>query len=92
MQVINLDIFGDDKTEASKAIEAIKLQLSPNEIEGIDRITTALRDYALGDIKKVMVGDNVLATFILCSCFIEQLATYRYGTHKTSLPNKQKRN
>jgi hypothetical protein len=86
MQVINLDIFGDDKTELSKVIEALKLQLSENEIEGIDRITIALRDYALGDIKKIIVGNNVLASFILCSCFIEQVATYRYGTQNVGHP------
>lgn len=86
MQVVNLDLFGDDKSELSKVIEALKLQLSENEIEGIDRITTALRDYALGDIKKIMMGDNVLASFILCSCFIEQMATYRYGTQNVGHP------
>lgn len=86
MEIINLDIFGDDKAEVSKVIEALKLQLSGNEIEGIDRITVALRDYALGDIKKIMKGNNVLASFILCSCFIEQVATYRYGTQSVGHP------
>jgi hypothetical protein len=86
MQLVNLDIFGDDKSELSKVIEELKLQLSENEIEGIDRITIALRDYALGDIKKIMTGNNVLASFILCSCFIEQVATYRYGTPNVGHP------
>lgn len=45
----------------------------------IDAIITALRDYAFGDIRKVLPGDNVLASFILCSCYIEQMATFRYG-------------
>ncbi len=49
------------------------------ESSSIRKIETALRHYAFGDIVKVSKGDNVLATFILCSCFIEQMATFRYG-------------
>lgn len=80
MHTINLNFLGDEEIEFSKIIEACKLFLSQNELEGIHRIKTALQDYALADIKKIACDDHVLASFILCSCFIEQVATYRYGT------------
>ncbi len=78
--IVDIDMFGDDREERFKVLDAIKVQLPSNEVVGIDRIMTALRGFAYGDIKKIESGDNVLATFILCSCFIEQVATYRYGT------------
>lgn len=38
-----------------------------------------LRNFALRDIKLIAKQDTVLASFILCSCFIEHISTYRYG-------------
>lgn len=53
----------------------------------IDHIINSLRNFALNDIKKVIAADKntVLASFILCSCFIEQVSGFRYGkvSHKT---------
>lgn len=80
MENTNQNIIRDDEAQLSSVMETAKHKLSSSELGRINRITTALRNYALGDIKKVSASDNVLATFILCSCFIEQMATYRYGT------------
>ncbi len=51
----------------------------------IDEIIFSLKNFALRDIKVISDQDTVLATFILCSCFIEQLSGFRYGktNHKT---------
>ncbi len=67
--VVNFNINDPDKT----LLDNIKSK------SGLFKIETALRHFAYGDIKKVSTGDNVLASFILCSCFIEQMATFRYG-------------
>ena len=51
----------------------------------IDQIEHSLRNYNLRDIKKISQIDTVLASFTLCSCFIEQMSGFRYANvkHKT---------
>ena len=53
-----------------------------NEDEIIDQIEFSLRNYDLRDIKLISKQDTVIASFILCSCFIEHLCTFRYGMTK----------
>ena len=56
---------------------------SKNEMEIIDRIIKSLRDYALGDIRKSieLTGEKNMhiGSFILCSCFIDQVSAFYYG-------------
>ena len=51
----------------------------------IDQIIHSLKNYNLRDIKKIAQMDTVLASFTLCSCFIEQVSGFRYAKvkHKT---------
>lgn len=44
----------------------------------VEHIIKSLKDFALRDIKKIGKEDTVLASFILCSCFIEQVSGFRY--------------
>lgn len=54
----------------------------------IAKIETSFRLYNLGDIKKISMGNHVIASFILCSCFIEQISGYRYArSNNTSFIN-----
>ena len=53
-----------------------------NEELIIDQIEHSLRNYNLRDIKLISKQDTVIASFILCSCFIEHLCTFRYGMTK----------
>lgn len=48
----------------------------------INQIEISLRDYDLNDIKKISELDTVIASFILCTCFIEHICTFRYGVIK----------
>lgn len=52
------------------------------EDEIINQIEHSLRNYDLRDIKLISKQDTVIASFILCSCFIEHLCTFRYGMPK----------
>jgi len=50
-----------------------------------EQIIHSLRNYNLGDIKKIAQMDTVIASFTLCSCFVEQVSGFRYAKvkHKT---------
>ena len=48
----------------------------------ISQIEHSLREYDLRDIKLISKQNTVIASFILCSCFIEHLCTFRYGMPK----------
>ena len=48
----------------------------------ISQIEHSLREYDLRDIKLISKQNTVIASFILCSCFIEHLCTFRYGMIK----------
>src|ERR1700676_493405 len=54
--------------------------MTDNQI--IDQIEHSLKNYALRDIKLISKQDTVIASFMLCSCFIEHMCTYRYGMSK----------
>lgn len=45
----------------------------------IYHVIDSLKNIALSDIRKVSSEDNVLASFILCSCFIDQVSGFRYN-------------
>lgn len=55
---------------------AIKQDLTEEQIIG--EIETALREYNLGDIKKVCAQKLTIAGFILGSCLIDHMAGFRY--------------
>lgn len=44
----------------------------------LDQIRLSLKEYAFADIKKSREKDMLIASFILCFCFISQLSVYRY--------------
>ena len=44
----------------------------------IKQIIFSLEEYGLGDIKKSLKQNMLIATFILCTCFIEALVQYYY--------------
>jgi hypothetical protein len=46
----------------------------------IDHIVNSLTCYNFGDILKSRERPILIASFILCACFIDQLSQYRYGT------------
>ncbi|HVX50697.1 MAG TPA: hypothetical protein VHB48_11100 [Chitinophagaceae bacterium] len=54
--------------------------------EKINKIITCLRVYALGDIHKTIPLDAQLASFILCSCFIDQVAAFHTGIKQFAPP------
>jgi|GEM_PF-1337646 len=56
------------------------IKLTEDQI--INQIEHSLRNYALRDIKLISNQDTVIASFILCSCFIEHICTFRYGMSK----------
>src|SRR5580698_2897595 len=45
----------------------------------LDQIEYSLRNYALRDIKVISNSDTVIACFMLCSCFIDQMSGFRYN-------------
>lgn len=45
----------------------------------LQELKRSLKEYALGDIKKASQADAVMGAFILCSCFIDALAGFKYG-------------
>jgi hypothetical protein len=58
--------------------------MDENEKSIIERIIKSLGGYALGDIRKSikLVNENNMhiGSFILCSCFIDQVSAFYYGT------------
>lgn len=48
----------------------------------INHIENSLRNYNLRDIKVTSERNTVLASFILCSCFIDHVSGFRYNTEK----------
>src|SRR6266487_1038066 len=57
--------------------------IKQQEIATINRITQSLGGYVLGDIRKSinLTGENNMhiGSFILCSCFIDQVSAFYYG-------------
>lgn len=54
--------------------------MTDNQI--IDHIENSLRNHNLSDIKNVSKSNMVIASFILCTCFIEQVSGFRYAVTK----------
>ena len=55
--------------------------MSKQEI--IKRITLSIKEMALGDVKRAMVGKSKIGAIILGSCLIDCLATFYYGDCST---------
>lgn len=53
-----------------------------NDVEIIDQIILSFRYYCLGDISKCRENGMPIASFILCTCFIDQLSEHRYYKQK----------
>ncbi len=64
-------------------LDELNNKVKMNEEEIINHIEHSLRNYDLRDIKLISEQDTVIASFILCSCFIEHICTFRYGMKKT---------
>lgn len=52
------------------------------DVEVINQIIFSFKEYALGDIDKSRKENMLLASFILCACFIDQLSNHRYFKRK----------
>lgn len=75
---ITLDSEADEKLR--QFVAEINAEQQKVEDEHLKILTTALKDFAYGDIVKIVkAGDTTMAVPILCTCFIEQMATYRYS-------------
>lgn len=53
--------------------------MNAEESKIFEEIKKSLRDIALDDIKKSYAAKSIMGTFILCSCFIDAMAGFRYG-------------
>ena len=53
--------------------------MTSNQKQIIDTIFHSLETYALGDIKFLRESKKPIATFILCTCLIEQISQFVYG-------------
>lgn len=51
--------------------------------EFIKRIILSIKEMALGDVKRAMVGGSKMGAFILGSCLIDCLAAFYYGNFST---------
>jgi hypothetical protein len=60
------------------------------ERQKLQKIDRALFDFALGDINFISDHGKPVAGFILCYCFIDQLAHLRYGKDISKEKNWQK--
>ena len=58
-------------------------KLTPVQQENIKTIIFSLENYGLGDIKKSLRQDMLIATFILCVCFVEAMVQLKYFKPKT---------
>lgn len=48
----------------------------------LNKIENSLRNLALRDIKEIGKLNTPIASFILCTCFIDQLSGFRYNSKK----------
>ncbi|HNY35974.1 MAG TPA: hypothetical protein PLD14_01720 [Candidatus Pacearchaeota archaeon] len=55
--------------------------MSKQEI--IKRITLSIKEMALGDVKRAMIGKSKMGSIILGSCLMDCLATFYYGNCST---------
>ena len=76
--VINVNVTTmSDNELLDRVQEAIKRK-KHNEA-GLKQIESTLRDLAFADILKLTELELVIPSFILCSCFIEQISIFRFG-------------
>jgi hypothetical protein len=61
------------------------------EDEILNLVTTPLRDFALGDIKKSLDKDMLIATFMLCACFIDAVSGFYCGVNYKRVDKKTKK-
>jgi hypothetical protein len=52
--------------------------MTRSEQEIVEQVILSLGTYNLGDIRAIRETKKNIATFILCSCFIDQVSRYRY--------------
>lgn len=72
-----MDEIGEETL--TQLVKEINSARKKSDDEHIRVLMTALKDYAFGDIVKATQTDMTMGVPILCTCFIEQLATFRYG-------------
>jgi hypothetical protein len=87
MEVVNVDFLGSEENELKKVMDAIEKQKrdqdEANKTAQLDDLIHKLRNMAYQDIVDITShGKPPLAIFLLCTCLIEQMATYRYGSNR----------
>lgn len=86
MEVVNMNFLGSDEDELKKVMDAIEKQKrdqdDANRMAQLDDLLHKLGNMAYKDIVDITSsGKAPLAIFLLCTCLIEQMATYRYGSN-----------
>jgi hypothetical protein len=56
--------------------------LTEDQEKDIRQIIFSFEEYGLGDIKKSLNQNMLIATFILCVCFVESMIQYRFYKEK----------
>ena len=86
MEVINMNFLGSEENELKKVMDAIEKQKRDqgeiHKMAQLDDLIHKLGNMAYKDIVDITSsGKAPLAIFLLCTCLIEQMATYRYGSN-----------
>jgi hypothetical protein len=86
MEVVNIDFLGSAEEGLKKVKAALEKQRKDqdeaNKMAQLDDLIHKLGNMAYKDIVDITSsGKAPLAIFLLCTCLIEQLATYRYGSN-----------
>lgn len=86
MEIVNTNFLGSEENELKKVMDAIEKQKrdqdEANKMAQLDDLIHKLRNMAYQDIVDITTsGKAPLAIFLLCTCLIEQMATYRYGNN-----------
>lgn len=86
MEVVNINFLGSEENELKKVMDAIEKQKKDqdeaNKMAQLDDLIHKLGNMAYKDIVDITSsGKAPLAIFLLCTCLIEQMATYRYGSN-----------
>lgn len=78
-KIVSIPLNSEGEETLSGLVSQIELAPKSMEDQHLHIIATALKDYAFADILKATKSDLTMAVPILCTCFIEQMATFRYG-------------
>lgn len=86
MEILNINFLGSEEDELKKVKAAIEKQRQDqdevNKMAQLDDLIHKLGNMAYKDIVEITSnGKAPLAIFLLCTCLIEQMATYRYGSN-----------